>query len=372
MSASDGRTRVLWLAKGLGPGGMERLLVNHARFGDRDRFDYLAAYVVERPNSVVGELRDLGVEVFGLDGSLGRVPLWPAQLERLVTRERVDIVHAHSPLPAAVARPLLRLRRRRPRLVYTEHNTWDCYGTPTRSANLLTYPLDDAQFAVSADAAASPPGRLARRVEVLTHGIDLAAVAAHAEQRERTRQQLQVGPSTTVVVTVANLRTEKGYDVLFAAARTVLEGHDDVVFLCVGQGPLESELRAAHERLGLGERVRLLGFRSDALDLMAAADVFCLASRQEGLPVAYMESTALGLPAVVTAVGGLTDAVDDGATGLLVAPDQPEQLASALGRVIDDSDLRHSMAVRARESAGRFDAREAIRRQEAVYAELVA
>ena len=176
MRSTDGRTRVLWLVKGLGPGGMERLLVNHARFGDRDRFAYQAAYLVDRPNSVVGELEDLGVPCTRLGGGRDIDPRWLSRLRALVVAEAIDVVHVHSPMPAAMARPVLRALRRRPSIVYTEHNTWDCYGRTTRVANLLTYALDDAQFAVSTTAAASPPSHLAARVEVLTHGIDLDAV----------------------------------------------------------------------------------------------------------------------------------------------------------------------------------------------------
>lgn len=371
MGSPEGRTKVLWLAKGLGPGGMERLLVHHARLGDRDRFEYHAAYLVVRPNSVVPELEALGVSCTKLGADSGADPRWLASLRSVVREHRIDVVHAHSPQPASMARPALRLGRHRPRLVYTEHNTWDCYGRATRLANLATYPLDDAQFAVSAAAAASPPARLGARVEVLTHGIDLEDVGAHRVNRERVRDELGVAATTAVIITVANLRIEKGHDVLFAAARRVLDRHDDVVFLCVGQGPLESELRAAHERLGLGDRVRLLGFRSNVADLMAASDIFCLASRQEGLPVAYMEATALGLPAVVTAVGGLPDVVSDGIDGRLVPPGQPEQLAQALDELIGDPEARRHMGTQALASATRFDAAVAIRRQEQVYRELI-
>ena len=345
--------------------------MHHARLGDRDRFEYHTAYLVERPNSVVGELEALGVDCVALGHGSGADPRWLRSLTSLVSSRAIDVVHSHSPLPAAMSRPALRLRRSRPRLVYTEHNTWDCYGRATRLANLATYPLDDAQFAVSAAAAASPPARLAARVEVLTHGIDLEEVGAHRVNRERMRAELGVAASTTVIVTVANLRVEKGHDVLFAAARRVLDRHDDVVFVCVGQGPLESELRAAHERLGFGDRVRLLGFRSDVLDLMAAADIFCLASRQEGLPVAYMEAMALGLPAVVTAVGGLPDVVHDGVDGRLVPADQPERLAEALSGLIADPQARRHMGTEALASSTRFDAAVAVRRQEQVYRELV-
>jgi glycosyltransferase involved in cell wall biosynthesis len=353
---------------------MERLLVNHARFGDRDRFDYRAAYLVDRPSSVVPELLDLGVECtrLGTGARGGADPRWLGELARLVRSAGIDVVHTHSPLPAAMARPVLRATRDRPRLVYTEHNTWDCYGTATRYANLATYTMDDHQFAVSADAASSPPAPLARRVEVLTHGIDLAAVEANAARRDGVRSDLGLAPETVVVVTVANLRREKGHDVLLEAARTVLQGDADVVFLAVGHGPLEDELRARSQELGLGDRFRFMGFRSDALQLMAAADLFVLPSRQEGLPLAFMEAMALGLPAVVTSVGGLPDVVDEGVNGVLVPPESAERLARAVSALVGDPVRRAELAEGARAAARRFDARVAIRRQESVYAELVA
>ena len=92
--------RVLWLAKGLGPGGMERLLETHARVGDRSIFEFEAAYLVERPHSIVGSLEELGVPVHRLEGGLAS---WPRQLRRLVAEQRIDVVHTHSPMVAALA-----------------------------------------------------------------------------------------------------------------------------------------------------------------------------------------------------------------------------------------------------------------------------
>jgi len=357
---------VLWLAKGLGPGGMERLLVNHARFGDHDRFRYLAAHLVERPHSLVGELEAAGVECRRLGSGSGRDVSWLAELRRWVATAGVRVVHGHSPLPMAMARPVLRTMRPRPALVYTEHNSWDCYGTATRTLNLLTYPLDDCQLAVSAAAAASPPARLARRVEVLVHGIDLEAVRAHAASRSRARAELGLGAEDLAVVAVANLRVEKAYDVMLDAAARVVARSPRVRFLSVGQGPLQDELTARHRELGLGDRFRFLGFRDDVADVLAAADVFLLSSRQEGLPLSYMESAALGVPAVVTAVGGLPDVVGADC-GIVVPPEDPAALADAVLRLADDPTLLAELAAGAAAGADRFDARRAVAHQEACY-----
>jgi glycosyltransferase involved in cell wall biosynthesis len=105
-------------------------------------------------------------------------------------------------------------------------------------------------------------------------------------------------------------------------------------------------------------------------DLLAAADMFCFASRNEGLPVALMEAYALGLPVVATRVGGLPDVVEDGGSGLLVDPEDPAALADAVRSLADDPDRRAKMGERAAELATRFDAGVAVRRLEEVYTDV--
>ncbi|MFM7068941.1 MAG: glycosyltransferase [Actinomycetes bacterium] len=360
-------TRVLWLAKGLGPGGMERLLVHQARFGDRDRVRYVAAYLTDRPNSVVPELEQLGVACHRLGAGRDLDPRWLVELRRLIAAERIDVVHAHSPMPAALARPLLRTLSPRPRMLYTEHNSWDCYGRATRMANACTYVLDDLHVAVSTEAVQSVPRALRGGLAPMVHGIDLDAVRSHAARRDAVRADLGLSPDDVVVIVVANLRTEKAYDVLLPAAQQVLSALPSAVFLSVGQGPLASEMAELHRTLGLGDRFRFLGFRSDVADLLAAADVFSLSSRHEGLPVSLMEATALGLPVVATRVGGLGDVLTDGLDALLVPAEQPDALADAYRRVIADPDLRNHLSQGSAQLAAKFDARVVAARWEALY-----
>ncbi len=156
-----------------------------------------------------------------LEGGGSSAQRWLGLLVQLVSDARVDVVHSHSPLPAALSSHLLRARLG-VRLTYTEHNTWNCYGPATRAANAATYPLDHATFAVSQDAKASVPRPLRHRVEVLTHGVDLAAVGAHADERHEARSELGLADTDVGVLTLAHLRIEKGHDVLLAAAVRVL------------------------------------------------------------------------------------------------------------------------------------------------------
>jgi len=366
VSLSGTRTDVLWLVKGLGLGGAEQLLATHAALGDHDRFRYRVAYVVPGKDALAPSLEASGVEVVRLGARSGS---WVVDLARMVRTGGADVIHAHSPLVAAVARPVVRSqpRRSRPRLVYTEHNRWPMYRRPTRFANWATYALDDAKLAVSADVHASLPERTRSRVEVLIHGIDTTEVGRHISEREGARRELGIRDDEVLIGTVANLRPEKGYPYLLKAARQVLGARADVRFVAIGVGPRMEAAQALHAELELGDRFRFLGLREDAQRLMAAFDVFCLSSLHEGLPVALMEAMSLGRPTVATAAGGVPEAVRDGVEGLLVEPARADLLAQALLRLVEAPDLRSAMGVASAERASIFDATRAIRRIEELY-----
>lgn len=363
------------LIKGLGPGGAERLLVHQARCA-ADDVAYEAAYLVPTKDQLVGELTALGVTVTCLDGGSGADPRWLVRLRRRLARGDVDVVHVHSPLVAAGARLAVASlpRARRPVVVTTEHNRWDQYSAPTRWANRLTHGRDDWQLAVSDGVRQSVPSRRRAGVEILVHGIDVAAVSAAASGREAVRAEWGVGPDTVVVGTVANLRREKAYPDLIAAAGLVLDDARgrEVVFVAIGQGPLEDEVRSLVGAAGLDDRFRLLGYLPDATRAMAGFDLFVLASHHEGLPLAAMEAQALGLPIVATAVGGLPEVVRSGVDGLLVPPARPEELAAAICDLVGDPARRSAMGRDAAARADRFDAATFTAVLEAGYRRLVA
>jgi len=364
--------RVLWLIKGLGPGGAERLLVEHATSGNRAACDYEAAYLLDWKQHLVARLEAAGVPTHCLGVRTERDPRWVYRLDRLLRRGRYDVVHAHSPFVAAVARVVVRSlpRARRPAFVYTEHNRWPSYKTLTRVANEATYGINDHVFAVSDDVRESVKPKYRDRVEVIVHGIDVPAVRSHLTQREPVRHELGVGPGEVLALTVANLRTAKNYPGLLDAAKRVVDGATPVRFFAAGQGPLEAEIRALHAASGLGDRFTLLGYRDDATRLIAGADLFVLASDHEGLPVTVMEALTLGVPVVAPAVGGLREVVTP-ENGILVAPGDPQALANAINRAADPV-VRAQLADGAARTGMRFSSKAAVDRIDAVYAQVAA
>lgn len=366
--------RVLWLIKGLGPGGAESLLASTARRIDRHRFDPEVAYLLPGKSQLAERIASSGVPVRCLGVNRELDLRWALRLRRLLVAGRFDVVHAHSPYAAGIARAVARTipRDRRPAVVSTEHNQWDSYALLTRLLVRLTYPFGSAWLTVSEQAKASLPPAMRRRAEVLVHGVDLDALVEVSAEGRSVREELDVSSEQVMVVTVANLRPQKGYPDLLRAAAIACARDPWLRFVVVGQGPQLGDLQALQQELGLSEsRFTFLGHRPDAVRVVAGADLFALASHYEGYPVALMEALAVGLPVVATKVSGVVDAVTDGVEGLLVDPHDPPGFAAAITALAADPDRRTEMARAAAARGTDFDIGPAVRRTETIYEDVV-
>lgn len=369
---------MLLLIKCLGYGGAERLLVDVAANRDRERFDYEAAYVLRREDGLVPAMEATGVPVHCLGAGGNWDVAWMVRLRRLLLERRFDVVHAHLPQAAALARLVVASvpKDRRPLLVYTEHSMWDKMALLVKAVNRATIGLDRALVVVSESARRVLPRSLRPVARVVVHGVDLGRSDRVRGERTELRQQLRaefaIPPDELVVLTVANLRPEKGYDVLLDATRRVLDAGVPARVLAVGRGPLRHELEERSRALGLGDRFLFAGPRADALELMGGSDVFVLASRQEGLPVALMEACSLGLPVVATRVGELPRLLTDGRDALVVPPEDADALAGALIRVLEDEHLREQLGHGALALSPQFDVAKAAKEIEGIYGEILA
>lgn len=177
----------------------------------------------------------------------------------------------------------------------------------------------------------------AARVHVVPNGVDPTAYAGPASDGR--------GRCRPTVVWVGVMAEVKRLDLLLEAVAAV----PDVRLVLAGDGPLRPRVEADVERLGMGERVCLLGRVEDVPGVLDAADVFVLSSAAENLPLALLQAMASGLPVVATAVGGVPEVVRDGVEGVLVPAGDASALAEALQKVCADPDrLRLGVAGRAR------------------------
>lgn len=359
-----GLPTVLVFVKGLGIGGAEKLISEGARFWDRKRFDYHVAYVLPWKNQLVPDLEALGVPVVCLGTQRGMTPAVAWRLRRHVGRIGAHLVHAHLPAAGIAARAVVREP-----LVYTEHNLAGSYRQPTRTLNRLTYGRNTAITAVSEPVAVSLAAFPGPTPTVIHNGV---SVVVSTEAAAARRAELGLGADDALVVHVGNIRPGKGHDTLIAATRHL---PDAVTVVSIGGEKREGDLarvRQAAVDANVGHRLHFLGRRSDALDFIAAADVYVNPADHEGLPVTVLEALALERPVVATAVGGVPSVVHDEETGVLVEPKRPAELAAAVLGLVDDPPRARRLAGRGRQLVeAEYGLEPMVRRFETLYDEVL-
>lgn len=257
-----------------------------------------------------------------------------------------DVLHAHGLRAGADAG----LATRGPHKIVTVHNlvrpeiAGRLRAPVYRRIESLAVALNDRTFAVSTDIARSlrrawPPA--SKKVEVLHLGIGDVPTVTRAAAEVRAELGVSHRP---LIATVGRLVPQKDLGTLLAA----VAGLPDVALVIVGEGRERAALQDRIRELELTERVQLTGFRPDATDIIAAADVFCLSSIWEGVPLAAQEAILLGVPVVATDVGGMRELIANKISGRLVPPRDPSALAAALSEVIASETERKRFVTAAR------------------------
>lgn len=191
--------------------------------------------------------------------------------------------------------------------------------------------------------------RPAGRVHVLYNGLDTRRFELDHSVGE-LRQRLNIDAAASVLVVLGELTSRKNASLLLSVAPRLRSRFPKLRILLVGTGEAEAELRSQIDSLELKDCVQLLGFRDDVPEILAAADLLVHPAKVEGFGFAVAEGMAAGLPVVATRASSIPEIVDDGRTGALFAPNDPEALHDAVLRYLEDPSLRkaHGQAGRNR------------------------
>ena len=258
------------------------------------------------------------------------------QLRSYLRQGGYDVVHAHG-LRAGIDAALAARPLDIPAL-QTVHNLVlpDVSGRVKAAAYKWAEPLSvrltKHTFAVSEEIARHLRGqspKSANKIEILYLGIgDAPRVKGTPAQ---VRAEADVSDDARLIVTASRLSAQKALDVMLSALARLPA---NVVLIVLGQGPDEQRLKTMSLAMGLGERVRWLGWRDDIADWINAADVFSLSSNWEGVPLAAQEAVLVGTPVVSTDVGGMPELIGDRSSGRLVPKGDAGALAAALSDVL--------------------------------------
>ena len=338
-------------------------------------------------------LRDEGFEVYGISApgpwtpDLERAGIhhvaWPSatrswspradgrafkELLSIFKEHRFDMVHLHNPKPAVMGRIAARMAGV-PCVLNTVHGL---YATPddrlrkkfpVLGLEMLSSRLSDLELYQSEeDLDWARRLRLVsrRRSALLGNGTDLGRFHPDAVPPARiaeVRRELGVPERALVVGTIGRMVAEKGYREFFAAARRVRAEMPEAHFVVVGDhDPEKSDALSAAELDAAARDVTFAGWREDVPDVIAAMDIFVLASWREGMPRSAIEAAAMGVPLVLTDIRGCREVARDDVDGLLVPVRDPERLALAILRMLREEELRARLGAAALKRArARFD-----------------
>jgi glycosyltransferase involved in cell wall biosynthesis len=388
------RPRVLHLITSFEIGGTERQAVELLKRLDAERYDVRLAAIRNRgPFYKEIESRFSSVPEFPLTSFYNANALKQlARLRRLLVREQIDILHAHdfyAGLVGAAAARLAGVRviacQRHLKLSDRAVHRWG-----TRIIHALAHRVlvnsDAIRDYIIAEGSTRPD-----KIVVIKNGVRSLDAAPEAkaeslssptgdesghirlrrEAHDRLCSELGLDTDTKLVGNVGRLQPVKGHRYFIEAAARVARDEQRTHFVLVGDGSLRGEIETQIARLDIGERVHLLGDRTDVARLVSAFDLMAHASLHEGLPNAVMEAMAAGVPVVATAVGGTRELIVDGKTGYLVPPADADALAERITVALKNCEERTAIAAKGREFVmARFGIERMIESVEKLYDEL--
>lgn len=353
--------RIFYLITDLEIGGTERVLERLVSHLDRKAFDPVV--VTLKGDGPIGHaLAARGVRVVNLklrhEADVTALP----RLVALLRRERPAILHAflfHANVIGRVAGRIARV----PRILTSVR---------TLEGRFYHFPLERLTWLASRDevVCASEAVRdfVARRAGIRGAIVAYNGVPEPVTGKPGIETDFRM-KGQSIVATAARLADGKGVKTFLKAAALLAPAHPTAQFVVIGGGELEGALQVLAKDLGVGDRVRFVGWRDDVSRDLKGCRVFIHASRLgEGMPNAVLEAMIAGVPVVATDVGGTREAVVEGETGFLVPVRRPDLVAERVGRLLNDDALAKRMGAagldRARE---RFSIEAMVARYETIY-----
>ena len=327
-------------------GGGESHVLNLVNFLDKDQFEPIVLSFT--PGPMVDQLRASGIRTHVISGKKSiNIQMWQ-QVKALLKEEQIDLIHAHG--TRANMNVVWAARQCGIPIVYTVHG-WSFHPDQSfllRNARITAERMLTrwADLTITVSNSNHKTGQQLIKgfqSKIIFYGID-----THRFRRDQAykdiRAQYGIPSDHTLVVFMARMTIQKDPVTMVRAFKPLAERYQDITLLMLGQGELDEEVTATINQLGLQNRIVRDGFRLDVPDVLHASDIYCLPSLWEGQPIGLIEAMAVGKAVVATHVDGSKELVQDGVNGLLIDPQQHQQLASALEQLHTNVQLRERLA----------------------------
>ena len=338
--------KVAQIIDSLKSGGAEQLMTLFVREAKHRNLDTtIISLRKEMDPGILRRLQENGAKVCALPASKGMSPVRLVQVVRYLLETKIQLVQTHlttSNIIGTLASHLAGVKS-----ISTLHSVsidprYYSRVRHTLETRVLRH-LSDRVVAVGHAVSAANQSRLQRPLDVIPNAITPLNPLSE-KRRQQIRSKLLEDPEDRLLVSVGRLSPPKGYSILIQAFFVLQKRYPKVKLVIVGNGILKNDLMSQIETLSLQNSIVLLGHREDVPELLGASDVYVNASLWEGLPLSILEAMSAGLPVVATEVGDLERIVPARA-GFLVPPNEPEILANAMQRMLEDPDSAERGAV---------------------------
>lgn len=305
--------------------------------------------------------------------------LW--QMGRLLRRIKPDIVHTNAPKAGVLGRIAARIFWRRAKVIHTFHGLgfakehgekqFKFFVMVEKFCAKFTDVLVFVSRKNAAEAKALGIGKGVRS-ELIRAGINFNPILPLKFEPSSKKASLKIPANAKVVLALANFKPLKNPIHFVLAAYKVLSQMKNVYFIFTGEGPLKQTAVNLAHNLGIEKQILFPGWRSDALELLAIADVYASVSLREGLPMSLLEAMAMRVPAVCYDVDGISEVLTDNKTGFLVKPNDINTFAEKLKVLLRHASLRERFeAAIDHRDFSEFAASTMVKKQERLYRSLV-
>ncbi len=330
--------KILYLVNRAAKAGAEKYVLNLVEEYNDKRAKCYFAYNI--PGYLSEQMAERKISTFQFDLK-GLFDLKAAKtLARICRENKIDIIHVQYPKELYIALFSRLFCKRRIKIVYTSHLTYED-GLSRRISNRLVASHADRIISIctSGKEQLCANGYPRKKISVIPYGV---VPNEEGNNKSEIRKELGIADDTFVISTLARFHASKGLEFLIDSIQKLSKSiKRDFVLLIAGEGELFEEIKTKVEESGLSEKVKLLGFRKDAYNILFGSDLYVNSSMDhESLSLAILEALNASLPVVATNVGGNSDIVnDETGCGKLVEYADTDAMAQALRMLAEDASL---------------------------------
>lgn len=344
-------------------------------------FDYMNDTDVERSNKYIDKLKQQGIVLHNI--AFARNPISKdnlkayKKLKEIINTEKFDLIHCHTPTVSMMTRLAAKKARKHGSVVmYTCHG-FHFHNSSSRKNWIVYYPIEkflsrycDYIVTINKEDFGRAKTFHCDNVRYIPSvGVDINRIKELKVDKSAKKAEIGIPSDKTLIISAGELIERKNHEVIIRALAKI--NNPDIYYAIAGKGPLKDYLADLAKDLGISERVKFLGFRTDVFELYHAADISAFPSKIEGLGLAGVEAMAAGVPLVSSNVHGILDYVIDGKTGYAINPKDVDGYASSIKKLAEDPALRESMREDCLNAVESFELHNALRVMWDIYEEVL-